>query len=71
MKTDKILSQAAKDIISKATEAGRYSDIMKKDPLEPPYMAPSLDPEAYPDVCIVSHSRCMMPLIRDQVLFNL
>ena len=71
MKTDKILSQAAKDIISEATKAGRYDGIATKNPLEPPYMAPSLNPEEYPDVCIVSHPCCMMPLIRDQVLFNL
>ena len=46
----KILSVAARAAITAALDSGIYGD--RADRLEPPYMAPSADPDDYPSVCI-------------------
>ena len=46
----KILSDAARAVITAALDSGVYND--KKDNLEAPYMAPSADPDDYALVCI-------------------
>jgi hypothetical protein len=48
-KCKKILSPKAKYIISKRLEAGDYAD--RADEREPPFMAPSTNPEDYSKVC--------------------
>ena len=47
-KCKRILSPKAKSIISRRLEAGDYED--HKDKREPPFMAPSVDPEDYSKV---------------------
>lgn len=46
----KILSDAARAVITAALDSGVYKN--RKDNLEPTYMAPSADPDDYPSVCI-------------------
>ena len=47
--TKKILSEAAVQLIKREIKAGTYSD--RAGEREPPFMAPSSDPEDYPRVC--------------------
>jgi hypothetical protein len=47
-KCKKILSPKARYIISKRLEAGEYAD--REDEREPPFMAPSVNPEDYSKV---------------------
>lgn len=51
----RLLTDAAKSIIRQAIEAGCYSD--RAGALEPPFMAPSEDPDDYP---MVSPGRCFI-----------
>jgi hypothetical protein len=46
----KVLTEKARELISSAIEAGKYRD--REGILEPPFMAPSANPEEYSPVCI-------------------
>lgn len=46
---ERILSSKAIRIINRELEAGAYAD--RKDEREPPFMAPSADPNDYSKVC--------------------
>lgn len=50
LQCDKVLSVAAKAVITKAVQEGAYKD--REDRREPPFMAPSVDPEDYSPVCL-------------------
>lgn len=54
LKCDKVLSVAAKAVITQMVQKGAYED--REDRREPPFMAPSVDPEEYSSVCLSSYS---------------
>lgn len=49
LKCTKVLSDVAKGVIREAIQRGEYED--REGCCEPPYMAPSADPEDYSVVC--------------------
>jgi hypothetical protein len=49
---EQILSEAAKAVIAEALKSSKYDK--RAGEMAPPYMAPSVDPRDYPQVCTAS-----------------
>ena len=55
MKCTKVFTEKAKAIVSDAIEAGKYKS--REGVFEPPFMAPSPNPDDYSPVCILVLAR--------------